>query len=281
MRLGVSSFAYRYAAADVARRENLLAAAEHVLARSAAQGAQVVQFCENVPLDALAAGERAALAARAAQLGVAVEVGTRGIDVAVLRRCVEIASEVGSRALRVVPGTDDVRAIESAFAAIGPDLARAGIPLAIENHADLPAGALAALIQRLGGRAAFYGACLDSANSLGLLERPLETASTLGPLAVQVHIKDYAVEPARVGYRITGRRMGEGWLDLPGLAALLGPRLADLDVLVEQWMKPADDEGATRAQEEAWVAHNLARARAWAQRAVQGRAAPEQPAASV
>jgi len=96
-----------------------------------------------------------------------------------------------------------------------------------------------------------------------------------------VHIKDYAVEPARVGYRITGRRMGEGWLDLPGLAALLGPRLADLDVLVEQWMKPADDEGETRAQEEAWVAHNLASARVWAQRAVQGRAAPEQPAASV
>ena len=95
---------------------------------------------------------------------------TRGIDPAMLRAYLAIASEFGSRALRVVPDSSDATAIESALRAIGPDLARAGIPLAVENHADLRGPALSGLIRRLGGPAAHYATCYDSANSLGLLE---------------------------------------------------------------------------------------------------------------
>ena len=49
MRLGVSSFAYRYAAAGLMAREGALAAALHILERASAAGAEVVQFCDNVP----------------------------------------------------------------------------------------------------------------------------------------------------------------------------------------------------------------------------------------
>ncbi len=270
MRFGVSSFAYRYAAASILAEQGPLAAAQHVLGRSAVAGAEVVQFCDNLPLAALSPAERARLAAQAADLDLAIEVGTRGIDGTRLHTYLAIAGELGSHALRVVPDSSELPEIERALRAIGPELSRAGILLAIENHADLPAPQLAGLIERLGGRTAYYGACFDSANSLGLLEMPEETAAALGPLAVQAHIKDYAVERAPIGYRITGRRIGEGWLDMAGVARLLRPRLPVLDLLVEQWMEPATDEGTTRAQEEAWVAHNLAAVRAWALAAVQG-----------
>ena len=264
MRFGVSSFAYRYAVASTMASEGTLAAALHVLARSAAAGAEVVQFCDNVPLDTLVADELARVAQEAASSGLAIDVGTRGIALPQLRHYLTLAEDLGSRALRLVLDSDDLSAIEGNLSAILPDLACKEIPLAIENHSDLTGPALASLVERLGGEATYVGICLDTANSLGLLERPLETAAVLAPLALQAHVKDYAVERASIGYRITGRSLGRGWLDLDGLARILGPRLAGLDLYVEQWMDPAEDAPGTLAREEAWVAESLAVLRGWA-----------------
>ncbi len=272
MRFGVSSYAYRYSAARILASQGPAAAAQHVLGRSAAAGAEVVQFCDNVPLVDLSAEELDLLRCEAARLGLALDVGTRGIALAGLRAYLALAEELGSTALRLVPDTSDVAAIERSLRALLPDLARARIPLAIENHADLLAPALAAILADLGGREAYLGICLDTANSLGLLERPLETAVALAPLAVQAHIKDYAVERAAIGYRITGRSLGQGWLDLEGLARILRPLLADLDLYVEQWLDPADDLERTLAIEETWVADSLAALRRWAMAALPGEA---------
>ncbi len=266
MRLGVSSFAYRYAAAGLLAREGALAAALHVLERSSAAGAEVVQICDNIPLDDLAADEIGRLVDEAAGLDIALEAGTRGLDATALRRYLGLAGDLGSSALRLVLDSADVAAIEAGLREALPAVRDSGLRLAVENHFDVPSLVLRRIIEDLGKPA--VGVCLDTANSIALLERPLETAEALAPLALQAHIKDYVVERAPIGYHGTGRPLGEGWLDLEALAEVLAPRLADLDLYVELWMDPAPgasgDDPRTLAQEEAQVASSLSALAAWA-----------------
>jgi len=132
----------------------------------------------------------------------------------------------------------------------------------------VPSPVLRRIIEDVGEPA--VGICLDTANSIALLERPLETAAALAPLAIQAHIKDYLVEKAPIGYHVTGRPLGEGWLDLDALAEILAPRLDALDLYVELWMDPAPgaagDDPRNLAQEEAQVVSSLAALAAWAGR---------------
>lgn len=255
MRIGLSSYAFRYAVAEpdpVTRRK---LGPEALLHRAGELGAQVVQFCDNLPLHPLTPRRYRALLEVARTVGVDVELGTRGLGRESLARYVELAERAGCRALRLVLDSSDAAAAEAAARDLLPDLHRAGVALAIENHADLPAADLADLVRRIDDPA--VGVCLDTANSIGLLERPEETVEALAPLAVQVHVKDFAVEPAAIGYRVTGRPLGEGWLDLAGvLGAALRSDL-DPDLCVELWMDPAESREATLAREREWVAASL------------------------
>lgn len=259
MRLGLTSFIYRYAIGTpefpAARPLDPLG----VLERAAAQGAQVVQYCENLPLDALEQVQLARLLRRAAELGVAIEVGTRGTDVVHLKRQVDLAARVGGRHLRVVLGESDTQVVEHTLLALVPYLRQRGITLAIENHADLSGPALASILHRLNDPV--LGTCLDTANSLGLLEMPDQTAMALAPFVVQVHLKDYAVDKAPIGYRITGRPLGQGWLDLRGLLRCVQATGRPFDVYLEQWMDPLPTTEATLAEEERWIGEGLRVAR--------------------
>lgn len=259
MRLGFTSFIYRYAIGTPEFPAARPLDPFGVLERAAAQGAQVVQYCENLPLDALDRAQLVRLLRRAAELGVAVEVGTRGTDIAHLKRQVDLAERVGGRHLRVVLGESDAQVVEHTLAALAPHLHQRGITLAIENHADLPGPALASILQRLNDPA--LGTCLDTANSLGLLEMPGQTAAALAPFVVQVHLKDYAVDKAPIGYHITGRQLGQGWLNLRGLLRRVQAAGRLFDVYLEQWMDPLPTLEATLAEEERWIGEGLRVAR--------------------
>ena len=69
-----------------------------LLGRAAALGLQVVQFCENLSLAALTTAEWEELLATSRRLGVAIEVGTRGLEPANLFASVDRAAQAGSRA---------------------------------------------------------------------------------------------------------------------------------------------------------------------------------------
>jgi len=137
------------------------------------------------------------------------------------------------------------------------------VVLAIENHCDLRSTQLADLVRRMDSR--WLGVCLDTANSTGQLERPMETVAALGPYVTQLHLKDFAVEKSSIGYRVAGRILGQGWLDVPAvLAAVMGTG-RDPDVLLEQWMEPEGSLEETLAKEQAWVESSLRAARAYLQ----------------
>lgn len=98
-----------------------------------------------------------------------------------------------------------------------PIVAKNDLLLAIENHKDYRAGELMDLLQRLDSR--HVGVCVDTGNSIALLEDPMEVVRTLAPRAFTVHLKDMAVAEYEEGFLLAEVALGEGFLDLPKMIA--------------------------------------------------------------
>ena len=260
MRLGLSSFLYRYAASPT-RADAPPMDALTVLRRAHALDLDAVQFSDNMPLHTLDSRALAALKDLAADLGLGIEVGTRGIETDLIVRYVELARFFGSRALRLVLDTPCPQLAREVLKSLLPHLHEAGLPLAIENYGSMPSATLARIVNDLADP--LLGFCVDVGNDLLLLERPLETAANLAPRALQLHLKDYAVERAPVGYRITGRVLGEGALELGAMLDLVRPVQRGLDIFLEAWMEPAPTWGETLLEEERWIARCVDQARLW------------------
>jgi sugar phosphate isomerase/epimerase len=112
-----------------------------------------------------------------------------------------------------------------------PVVERHDMVLGAENHKDYRAAELAELIRGL--RSARVGVCLDTGNNMSLLERPLETAEALAPLAVTTHMKDMAVEEYRDGFLLAEVPLGEGLVDLPRVVQLLRRARPDIHLNLE------------------------------------------------
>ncbi len=100
-----------------------------------------------------------------------------------------------------------------------PILAKHRFLLAVENHKDQRLGERLDLFKRLGSE--FIGACVDLGNSFTLLEDPLEVVKGLAPWAMSVHIKDQAVREYAEGFEYADVALGQGFLDLPAMVAIL------------------------------------------------------------
>jgi sugar phosphate isomerase/epimerase len=100
-----------------------------------------------------------------------------------------------------------------------PIVRRHDMRLAVENHKDFRAGELAALLERLGSR--HVGACVDTGNSIALLEDPLAVVETLAPWVFSVHLKDMAVQEYEEGLLLAEVPLGTGFLDLAKMIAVL------------------------------------------------------------
>src|SRR5215475_608337 len=59
------------------------------------------------------------------------------------------------------------------------------------------------------------GACVDTGNSIALLEPPEETVDALAPFAFTTHLKDMGVEESADGFLLSEVPLGSGFLDLP------------------------------------------------------------------
>lgn len=100
-----------------------------------------------------------------------------------------------------------------------PIVAKNDLFLAIENHKDYRAEELMDLLRRLGSR--HVGVCVDTGNSIALLEDPLEVVRTLAPRAFTVHLKDMAVAEYEEGFLLAEVPLGEGFLDVRKMIELL------------------------------------------------------------
>ena len=142
-----------------------------------------------------------------------------------------------------------------------PAAERSKVRLAIENHKDLRTPELVELLKAISSER--IGACVDTGNSIGLLEDPLETVTALAPYALTVHLKDMAVDECPTGFLLSEVPMGRGFLDLPRVVQVLRSCRSELHFGIEMitrdpllvpcltekyWATLADIPGSTLAK---------------------------------
>ena len=180
-----------------------------------------LQFGDNLPLHLLNDQELTDLIRRAREASIQLEVGMRGLIQENVIRYIEIAKKVQSRFLRIVIDDhdfepDEEQVIEKIKNLI-PELKKANILLAIENHDRFSARSLERIIQKTDDK--YVGICLDTANSLGAGEGIKEIVEILSPYTINLHIKDFRIQRLshKMGFIVDGCISGKGMLQIPWL----------------------------------------------------------------
>jgi sugar phosphate isomerase/epimerase len=112
-----------------------------------------------------------------------------------------------------------------------PLLRRHGLKLAVENHKDLLVPEMIAHFRRISSE--HVGACVDTGNSLALLEDPMEVAGALAPWALAAHLKDMAVAECPDGFLLSEIPLGRGSLDLVAIGRTLLKARPGLNLSIE------------------------------------------------
>lgn len=266
MKIGLTSYAYAWAIGvpGFPAPESPMSASA-LLHRAASLGLEVVQLCDNLPLLALDSAARRALAAEAAALRLELELGGRGLTPQNLDDHLVLARDLGARLLRfVIDGPGGYHpSLDEAAAIIRPRLdalEEAGLTLAIENHDRFRAVELAACVRSLAHPR--VGICLDTANSLGAGEDFSTVFAALGPLTVNLHVKDVLARrlPHQLGFSVNGCAAGRGVVApaLPAALASLAAGARCRSVLLESWPEPGPNLAETCAREDSWAAEGAA-----------------------
>src|SRR6185437_7355223 len=78
---------------------------------------------------------------------------------------------------------------------------------------------LLSLLRKVGSDS--LGVCLDTCNSISLLEDPMEVVEALAPRAFTTHFKDMGLDEYREGFLLSEVRFGSGILDLARVVRVL------------------------------------------------------------
>jgi sugar phosphate isomerase/epimerase len=177
------------------------------------------------------------LRAQAEKLGMYVEGSTsppkNKSDVERFEKEIVISKECGATVVRTVMlGTrryetfhaekDYTAFAEQARASLRmaePIVAKHRVTLAVENHKDFRTDELIDLLKEISSE--HVGVCVDTGNSIALLERPAETIAALAPFARSCHLKDMGVEESTDGFLLAEVPLGDGFLDVPAVVGTL------------------------------------------------------------
>jgi 3-oxoisoapionate decarboxylase len=190
---------------------------------------------------------------QAASLGLHLETGTGAslprtperfaASQKILRDAVRRAAAMGSPIVRTLvasdrhalppgPAAQHIETMVKLLRSVRPEAMDAGVKFAIENHKDLLCWETRQLIEEAGKE--FVGSYLDTGNPVFVLEDPLYTVETLGPLAVTLHLRDSVVYETRGGVAVQWVPLGEGVVDFRQVVA----RARELCPQVYIYIKP-------------------------------------------
>ena len=181
MKLGIGSYAYPWAIGIPGNPPARPMTVFDFLDTVAKLGVGLVQICDNLPMDELSDTDLDRLSRRAKDAGIAIEVGGNGLLPERLERYLSVAVRLGSPILRMVadrgeyrPAPDQIVEIIRRFL---PELKRAGVVLAIENHDRFTSSTFGSIFDQI--NSPLVGLCLDTVNSFGSLEGPAAVVDRL------------------------------------------------------------------------------------------------------
>jgi sugar phosphate isomerase/epimerase len=111
------------------------------------------------------------------------------------------------------------KASENALFLAAPIMEKHKVKLAVENHKDWRTAEFLEILEKLDS--AYVGVTLDTGNNIALLEEPMEVVRLLAPYTFTVHLKDMALEEYEDGFLMSEVNLGEGFLDLEGMIAII------------------------------------------------------------
>lgn len=255
MRLGLSSYTFPWAVGLPGRTPALPLDEQGLLDRVGAAGLHLLQIGDNLPLHTVGLDRLERLARRAAGARIELQIGTRRLVPERIAKYVDIARLVGAKLIRVVIDDVDYHPTPASVIDILLDCLKLldGLTLAIENHERFTAPRLRAMIESVGSER--LGVCLDTVNSLGAGEGIEAVIQTLAPVTVNLHVKDFAIGrvPNMMGFEVTGRPAGQGFLDVPWLVKHLDRFPKCATAVLELWPPACNSLEEAIATEAAWA----------------------------
>lgn len=256
--IGLGTYAYFWQHSDrIPEPLSLIGALED----TRAQGVDLFQICDYAPLDAMTGHELREAASAARELGIAIELGTKGIVPEHLSRYLRLAEIFDARLVRsMLHGPDSQPGLAEAEAWLRSGIRAyeaAGVTLALETYEQVPTAALVGIVERVGSES--LGICLDPANVVARLESPRACVEQTAALTKNVHVKDFAFarQPGWVGFTYSGAAMGSGLHDYAHLRATVRPRERGINEVVEHWLPWQTDAETTVRTEREWTRTTL------------------------
>jgi sugar phosphate isomerase/epimerase len=252
--IGLGTYAYFWQLSDRMPQPLTLGQA---LEQTAAHGVGMFQICDYPRILTFSPGELHDLRRRADDLGLRLELGTRGTGTDHLTTFLRLAGVLGAGVVRTMlnPVGDESTLGESErrLRRVLPDYDRAGVTLALETYERVPVRDLVRLVETVGSDR--LGICLDPGNGVAALDLPRDTVDLCAPYVADVHVKDFAFTRSEgwVGFQYTGAPLGTGLLDYAHMARAVGPRRRGLSQIVEHWLPWQGDPAATAAEEQRWT----------------------------
>lgn len=166
-------------------------------------------------------------------------------DLARFEAEIQTARDVGVKAARttIIPGRryerfktlEEFREFERRGKAMlqlaVPVLEKYHVPFAVENHKDQRIDERVALFAQLSCE--FIGACVDTGNSIALLDDPYEAVEALAPYAMTVHLKDQSLAMYDEGFLLGDVPLGQGSLDLKRMVSTIRKTKPDIRFALE------------------------------------------------
>ena len=262
MHLGISSFTYKWSFGipGYPSAKNPLDV-EKLIHRACDLGVDLVQLGDNIPLHTETERGLSELRRVADESGVVLEIGTTGTEPRGLMSYLDVARQLGARLIRTIVGTrekaDDAETAERNLGEVLEAYEEAGVYLALENYELYSVHQLANLIEKM--NSPMIGACLDTTNSLGILETPDVVLETLAPHAVCLHVKDirFTRVDYGLGFSVQGCPVGEGLLDVPKIVERVRSFGRTDSVILEQWTPFQGSVEETVILQDRWAEKSL------------------------
>jgi len=257
MILGISSFAFGWGIGVDGHRPQAPMSETDLAAIALEQGLQCLQIGDNLPIHTFSRDRLNAFKTVIGKHDMRLEIGARKLTDEHLQRYIELASYLKAPLLRFVIDGDQyephVPTIQSIVKNVLPELKENRIVLGIENHDRFKTTQLVKLMDAI--NSPYVGICLDCANSLGAGEGLEYVATMLAPFTVNLHIKDFKTERLRhkMGFLITGERVGKGLVNVPFLLEKLLPFNRCQSAVLEQWVPEGGTIQATIDVEKQWA----------------------------
>lgn len=257
--IGLSTYSFFWQHSDRAPQPLDLPAMLH---KTRELDADVFQICDYAPLLGYTAAQLRSLKALAGELGITLELGTKGISPAHLATFLKLAEALGAKLLRGMVNTPDHRpTLAEAHDLLKlslPAYEAAGVTIALETYEQMSSTDLVSLVKAVDSPN--LGICLDPANCVARLENPIDVIDRCTPYVANLHVKDFAFtrRGGWVGFTLEGAELGTGLLDYDYMIGKVTPEARGINRVIEHWLPWQVDFEETRRLENLWNVNNLA-----------------------